>query len=226
MIENVTFPSRTGATVGAALALPAGDAKGPAVVLLHEWWGLNAHVRSLLARLADAGFVALAPDLYHGQIATNPDDARRLMTELQWSVALEEIAGAHKFLEGHPRAGAKVGITGFCMGGAGALATACNVPAFAAAVMFYGIPPAQYTPWATADVPPTQAHVSSRDPWVTVPAATAIRDALTARGRTFDLHVYDAEHAFVNDTRPDVYSPECAALAWSRMVAFFRTHLA
>jgi carboxymethylenebutenolidase len=226
MIENVSFPSPTGVTVNAALALPAGDAKGPAVVVLHEWWGLNAHVRTLLSRLADAGFAALAPDLYHGQVATNPADAHRLMTELQWSVALDEIAGAKAFLEAHPRAGAKVGVTGFCMGGAGALATACNVPGVAAAVMFYGIPPAHYTPWATADVPPIQAHVSSRDPWVTVAAATAIHDALSARGRTFDLHVYDAEHAFVNDTRPDVYSPECAALAWSRMLAFFRTHLA
>ena len=138
MIENVSFLSPTGVTVNAALALPAGDAKGPAVVVLHEWWGLNAHVRTLLSRLADAGFAALAPDLYHGQVATSPADAHRLMTELQWSVALDEIAGAKAFLEAHPRAGAKVGVTGFCMGGAGALATACNVPGFAAAVMFYG----------------------------------------------------------------------------------------
>jgi carboxymethylenebutenolidase len=225
MVEQITFPSRAGATVTAALSLPAGSGPAPAIVVLQEWWGVNAHIRSLLDRLAAEGFIALAPDLYHGQIATDPAVAQRLMTELKWTDALEEIAGAKTWLEAHPRTNGRVGITGFCMGGAGTLVTACNVPGFAAAVAFYGIPPAAYTDWSTADVPPLQGHFSSSDPWAKADLAAGIRDALAARGKAMDLHIYDAEHAFVNDTRPEVYNPECAKLAWSRMVAFFHTHV-
>jgi carboxymethylenebutenolidase len=194
-------------------------------VLLHEWWGLNGHIRSLLERLASAGFVALAPDLFHGQTAKDTADAQRLMTELKWSTALDEIAGAKAWLDAHPRSNRRVGVVGFCMGGAGALATACNVPGVGAAVAFYGVPPAAYADWEKADVPPIQAHFSATDQWARADFARAIRDTLTARGKTMELHVYDADHAFVNDTRPEVYSPENAKLAWSRMAAFFHEHL-
>ncbi len=225
MIEQVSFPSRTGATVTGALALPDGNGPAPAVVLLQEWWGVNGHIRSLVERLAAQGFIVLAPDLYHGQIATDPATAQRLMTELKWPVALDEVAGAKAWLDAHPRTNGRVGVTGFCMGGAGALLSACNVPGFGAAVAFYGIPPAQYTDWSKADTPPLQAHVSDRDQWVKVEAMEAVRDALAAHGKSLEMHVYQAEHAFVNDTRPEVYSPENAKLAWGRMVEFFHKHL-
>lgn len=225
MAENVSFPSRKGDTAHGVIALPPGDARAPAVVLLQEWWGVNAHIRSLVDRLAAEGFVVLAPDLYHGQTTRDASEAQRLMTELKWSVALEEIAGAQEFLKRHPRSTGKVGVTGFCMGGAGALLTACNLPGLSAAVAFYGIPPAQYVDWKGAETPPIQCHFSSRDQWAKAESAAAIRDTLAARGREFELHVYDAEHAFVNDTRPEVYDPESARVAWDRMVAFFRKHL-
>ena len=225
MAENVSFPSRKGDTAHGVIALPPGDARAPAVVLLQEWWGVNAHIRSLVDRLAAEGFVVLAPDLYHGQTTRDAGEAQRLMTELKWSVALEEIAGALEFLKRHPRSTGKVGVTGFCMGGAGALLTACNLPGISAAVAFYGVPPAQYVDWKGAETPPIQAHFSSRDQWAKAESAAAIRDTLVARGREFELHVYDADHAFVNDTRPEVYDPESARVAWDRMVAFFRKHL-
>jgi carboxymethylenebutenolidase len=200
-------------------------AAAPTVVLLHEWWGLNDHVRSLVDRLASSGFIALAPDLYDGTVARDPTEAQRLMNALQWPAALDVIAGAVSFLKSHPRANGRVGVTGFCMGGAGTFATACNVPGVSAAVVFYGLAPASYTPWESADVPPLQAHFSSRDAWAKADAAAAIRDRLVARGRSLDLHVYDAEHAFVNDTRPEVYHPEHARVAWQRMLGFFQKHL-
>jgi carboxymethylenebutenolidase len=225
MAENVSFPSRKGDTAHGVIALPPGDARAPAVVLLQEWWGVNAHIRSLVDRLAAEGFVVLAPDLYHGQTTRDAGEAQRLMTELKWSVALEEIAGAAEFLKRHPRSTGKVGVTGFCMGGAGALLTASNLPGLSAAVAFYGIPPAQYVDWKSAEPPPIQAHFSSRDQWARAESAAAIRDALVARGREFELHVYDAEHAFVNDTRPEVYDAESARVAWGRMAAFFHKHL-
>ncbi len=224
MTDNVSFPSRNGETVHGALALPPGDGPAPAVVLLHEWWGLNGHVRSLVDRLAAAGFITLAPDLFRGQTATNAADAQRLMTELQWSSALEDVAGAQAYLTSHPRSNGRVGVTGFCMGGAGTLAAACNLQGFSAAVAFYGIPPSQYVDWSKVTAP-IQMHVASRDQWVRVELATAIRDALASHGKPMDLHVYEADHAFVNDTRPEVYSPESAKLAWSRMVEFFHQHL-
>jgi carboxymethylenebutenolidase len=225
MIDSVTFPSRTGAPTAGVIALPEGNGKAPAVVLLQEWWGVNGHIRSLVERLSREGFIVLAPDLYHGTVATNPTDAQRLMTELKWSDALEEIAGAVNWLKADPRCDGHVGVTGFCMGGAGTLLTACNVPGVGAAVAFYGLPPAQYTDWKKADLPPIQAHFSATDPWAKPELATQIRDTVTARGKSFDLHVYDAEHAFVNDTRPEVYHPEHAATAWKRMVDFFHRHL-
>lgn len=227
MIENVSFPSRAGADVKGALALPPGEGRAPAVILLHEWWGLNDHVRSLVERLAAAGFVVLAPDLFHGATAPLDDSgkAQKLMSELKWSTALEEIAGAMRYLASHPRSTGKVGVTGFCMGGAGTLAAACNLPGLSAAVAFYGIPPAQYVDWDKADVPPLQMHVASRDQWVKPELAEAIRDRLAARGKHMELRVYEADHAFVNDTRPDVHHPENARLAWEGMVDFFRKHL-
>jgi len=225
MIDPVTLPSRSGAPTTGVIGLPEGNGKAPAVVLLQEWWGVNGHIRSLVERLSREGFIVLAPDLYHGAIATNPTDAQRLMNELQWPQALDEIAGALAWLKADPRSTGHVGITGFCMGGAGTLLSACAVPGFEAAVAFYGLPPAHLTDWKKADVPPIQAHFASTDEWARPERAMEIRDTLVARGKVMELHVYDAQHAFMNDTRPEVYHPTHAATAWKRMVDFFHRHL-
>lgn len=225
MADNIHFPSATGASVAAALALPAGNGPAPAVVVMHEWWGLNGHIRSLLDRLAAEGFIALAPDLYKGFIARNDKEAHAKMTELKWSEALAEVGGAIAFLKAHARSNGHVGVTGFCMGGAGTLAAACNLPGLSAAVAFYGLPPAEYTDWTKAATPPIQCHFSNTDGWAKPSLAAAIGDTLTARGRHFELFSYDAEHAFMNDTRPEVYNPDAATAAWGRMTSFFHKHL-
>jgi carboxymethylenebutenolidase len=225
MSEDVKFVSRDGSSASGALALPPGEGTRGGLVLLQEWWGLNGHVRDLVDRFAAEGFVVLAPDLYDGVSTTDPAEAGRLMTELKWPVALEKIAGAAAFLRAHPRCNGKVGVTGFCMGGAGTFVCAANVPGFDAAVPFYGLAPAQYVDWTTANTPPIQAHFSATDPWAKASLAEGVRDALTARGRVMELHVYAADHAFVNDTRPEVYSPDNAKLALSRAHAFLHTHL-
>ncbi len=226
MSEMIKLKARDGREFQAALALPPGQARSGAVILLQEWWGLNAHIQDLVDRMAAAGFVTLAPDLYKGEVATDADTAGKLMQALSWPEAAQTIGGALDFLKVHPRGNGKVGITGFCMGGAGALYCAANLPGLSAAVAFYGIPPANYVDWTKAETPPIQAHFSSRDQWAKAESAAAIRDTLVARGRTMELHVYDAEHAFVNNTRPEVYSPENATLAWGRTVAFFQRYLA
>lgn len=225
MIERITFAAEDGRTASGVLGAPGGDQPAGAVVLLQEWWGVNAHIASLVERLAAAGFLVLAPDLYEGRIATDAATASAYMTELKWPRAFEIVKGAAATLRAHPRCNGKLGVTGFCMGGAGALLAAATLAGFDAAVAFYGVPPAELTDWSTAETPPLQAHFSASDPWARVSRAEEIGAALKARGRGFELFVYEAEHAFVNDTRPEVYSPADAMLAWSRMVGFFHQHL-
>lgn len=223
MAEKVTFSSRSGAQASGELVLPAGDGKAPAVVLIQEWWGVNDHIRSLLDRLAAAGFVALAPDLYHGTVTRDPEEASRLLNALDKPRAVEEIAGAVSYLAGHPRSNGKVGVMGFCMGGALTFASAAMIPEIGAAVPFYGIPsPAP----SYADVSaPIMAHFASRDGWAKASDAEALQRQLQGLGKSMELHVYDADHAFVNDTRPEVYAPEAAKLAWERSVAFLSRNL-
>lgn len=225
MSENVSFLARDGGEATGAMAVPAGEGPVGAVVLLQEWWGVNGHIRDLCDRFAAQGFLVVAPDLYGGVSTADPAEAGRLMTELKWPAALETIAGAVAFLRAHPRCNGKVGVTGFCMGGAGAFVCAARTEGLSAAVPFYGLAPAAYVDWSTAETPPIQAHFASRDAWAKAELAEAVREALTARGREMELHVYDADHAFVNDTRPDVYSEENARLALSRAAAFLHRHL-
>jgi carboxymethylenebutenolidase len=220
-IEKVTFASASGEAAG-YLALPAA-AKAPAVVLVQEWWGVNAHIQSVLGRLAEAGFVALAPDLYHGVVATDAGEAGKLMGSLDWGRALAELGGAVEYLRGHARSNGKVGMLGFCMGGALTFKSATVVPGLGAAVPFYGVPDPS-TDYATVTAP-VLAHFATRDEWAKPEAAKAIQAGMAARGQSMRLEIYEADHAFCNDTRPEVYSPDNAKLAWTRSVEFLHHHL-
>ncbi|HSN98217.1 MAG TPA: dienelactone hydrolase family protein [Candidatus Nanopelagicales bacterium] len=223
MADKIAFRSKSGGEASGELALPAGDDKAPAVVLIQEWWGVNDHIRSLLARLTEAGFVALAPDLYHGTVTKDPNEAGRLLAELDKPRALDEIAGAVSYLASHPRSNGKVGVMGFCMGGAFSFAAAATIPELGAAVPFYGVP-APAPDYAEVRAP-ILAHFAARDGWAKPSDAEAIQRQLQALGKAMELHIYDADHAFVNDTRPEVYAPEAAKLAWDRSIAFLREQL-
>jgi carboxymethylenebutenolidase len=224
MTTRISFPSKHGTTIEGELAEPAGSGKVPAIVLVQEWWGVNDHIRSLATRLAAEGFLVLAPDLYHGTTTKDAGEAGELMQALDTVAAVDDIAGAAAHLRKHARANGKVGVTGFCLGGALSFASACHVEGLSAVVPFYGIPPEDKVDW-TKVTAPIQAHVATRDAWVTVAKAEAVKEKLAAAGKAVELCVYDADHAFVNDTRPEVYAPDAAKLAWSRMVSFFKTHL-
>jgi carboxymethylenebutenolidase len=221
---RVEFETRTGKKASGELAVPAAAGKAPAVVLIQEWWGVNDHIRSLLERLAEGGFLALAPDLYHGKVTKDPGEAGRLMTALDHAQALQEIEAAAQYLQGHERAGGRVGVMGFCMGGMLTFRAAETISDFFCAVPFYGAPsPAEYN--VSKVRAPILAHFATRDGWAKPEVAEQIQKNLTARGGSMTLHLYEADHAFVNDTRPDVYSPENAKLAWERSLAFLHTHL-
>ena len=227
MTTRVSFKAKTGGDVSGELAEPSNGSAGkaPSVVLIQEWWGINDHIRDLAERLAKEGFLVVAPDLYHGRVTTDAAEAGKWMTELDTLVSVQEIAGAVAYLKEHPRGNGSVAVMGFCMGGALAFASACHVDGLAAAVAFYGIPPADKVDYAKVTAP-VMAHFAKQDDWATVAKAEDIKKQLDARKHPMELHAYDAQHAFCNDTRPEVYDEKNAKLAWERSVAFLNKHLA
>ena len=222
MSQRVTFPAASGEASG-VLFVPDGEGRRPAVVVIHEWWGVNDQIQTIAQQWASEGFVALVPDLYHGVLASNADEAAAMMQKLNFPRALKEIAGAVAMLKDHPRSSGKVSVTGYCMGGALSFATAASVPGLAAVVAFYGLPPG--ADWSRVDAP-IQAHFALEDDWATVDGAKAIQEALAKHERQMELHVYAAKHAFCNDQRPDVYNADACAQAWARAVQFVRDHSA
>jgi len=219
--EKIEFQARTGVPAAGEMALPEGTGKAPGVVVIQEWWGLNDHVRSIMKRLAAEGFVVVAPDLYHGKTVplSKSDEAAKMMNALDWPLALAEIAGAVEKLRTHPRCSGKVSVMGFCMGGALTLATACSVPNLTAAVPFYGVP--QDADWNNLKAP-VLAHFALQDQWAKPEIAKGIQEKIKAAGGSMELCLYEADHAFFNDTRAEVHSPENANLAWERTIAFLK----
>jgi carboxymethylenebutenolidase len=225
MTTTVRFGAKGGSEVTGELAEPSGTAKGPALVLIQEYWGINAHVKSLVDRLAEDGFLVVAPDLYHGKIAKDAAEAGKLMTELDTGAAVQEIGATVAYLEEHPRGNGKVGVIGFCLGGALTFASACHLPGLGAVVPFYGVPPADKVDYSKVTAP-ILAHFAKNDAWASVDKAEAIKKQVEAAGGSMQLEVYDAGHAFVNDTRPEAYDEKSAKLAWQRSVDFLKKHLA
>jgi carboxymethylenebutenolidase len=193
----------------------AGEGR-PALLVLHEWWGVNAQIRAVVDRFAKEGFVAFAPDLYRGQVAETPEEAQRLVVtgdKAQWIADLKRAVAAMQ-----PR---KVGVVGFSIGGAFALTTAALIPEVRACVPFYGIPRPE-----SGDLTRIRARVLGHYARVDAYYSPERVDELEATLRQADvattLYRYDAQHSFFNEQRRDVYSPENATLAWDRTLAFLR----
>jgi carboxymethylenebutenolidase len=220
-MTRVTFPSSVGESSG-YLEEPSGSGRGPAIVVVHEWWGANEQMISLAKKWAAEGFLALVPDLYHGKVVPigQSDAADAAMQALDFPKAIQEIAASVAFLKNHERSNGKVVVTGYCMGGALTLATAVNVRGLSCAIPFYGLP--GDLPWEKVDAP-IQAHFATIDEWATVAGAEKVKAGVPT---PMELHVYEAQHAFCNDQRPEVYNPEAAALSWQRAVAFAKQHTA
>ena len=194
----------------------------PGIVVIQEWWGLNDQICGVADRFARAGYNALAPDLYQGRVTQNPDEANHLMTGLDFPGAThQDIRGAVRHLQSMS---GKVGVMGFCMGGALTVAAAVHVPEAAAAVCFYGIPPKEFADPANIRIP-FQGHFANRDDWCVPSAVDALEAALNGSGAPAEIHRYDAAHGFFNERRADVYSANDATLAWERMTAFLAKHL-
>jgi carboxymethylenebutenolidase len=220
MTQRVNIPSPTG-SLSAVLMLPKGEAKAPGVVVLQEWWGVNSQLEAIAQKWADLGFVAIVPDLYHGKVVPigKSDEASAAMKALDFGKAVQEIGATVAFLKSHERSTGNVAVTGYCMGGALTLATAVNVRGLSAAVAYYGLP--GDLEWSKVDAP-VQAHFAKHDDWATVAGAEKVKAGVAS----MELHVYDAQHAFCNDQRPEVFDAEACAQAWDRTVAFVRAHTA
>ena len=212
-------PSR-GATT-AYVARPDTDTAA-VVILIQEWWGINDHIRDLAGRYANEGFICIAPDLYRGKLARDPEEAARMMHDLAIEDGVETIRAAIGEARREFSAG-RIGITGYCMGGTFALRAACEMDELAAAAPFYGdIPEEDVLKELKVS---TLFIAGERDAWINPEKVNTLKET----ARKYDLPVevvsYDADHAFFNDTRPQVYDAEAAADAWRRVLELFRARL-
>ena len=207
------------------LALPA-RASGPGVLVLQEWWGLVDHIRDVADRLARAGFVALAPDLYRGATATDPGAAGRLMMDLAIPGAVRDLdAAATALLSQSAMVGGTLGVVGFCMGGQLALLAGTKSRRIGAVVDCYGIHP-NVTLDLAGLAAPVLGIFAERDAFVPPVAARKLEAELRAAGKRSDFRIFPGvDHAFLNDTRADVYDAAAAERAWGLIVSFLRAEL-
>jgi carboxymethylenebutenolidase len=227
LTSDITFPSNGGTAQG-YLARPADGKPHPGVIVIQEWWGLNDHIKDIARRLAGAGFIALAPDLYHGKVVDEPNEAQKAAMALDRAEVAKDLRGALVALQGQADvAPKKIGVTGFCMGGGITLAFATQTGAeLGAIVPFY---PGGYDPTeddVRAIQCPVQLIFAGKDHSTPEAMRERLRQYLTDNGKTFDMIVYpDADHAFFNDTRPEVYDAAAAEDAWNRTVTWFERYL-
>ncbi|ETR76841.1 carboxymethylenebutenolidase [Afipia sp. P52-10] len=223
MGTSISYKRPDGKENGGYLA-SAGRSGAPGIVVIQEWWGLQDQIKGICDRFALAGFDALAPDLYNGVVVPyhDTDAAGKEMNSLNFMDATDQnVRGAAQFLK---RNGAKVGLTGFCLGGAVTVIGSTRIPELSAGVAFYGIPPEQAAKAVDVKIP-LQGHFANRDDWCTPQVVDAFEAGLKAAGKTYEFFRYDADHAFVNEQRAPVHDRQAAEQAWGRAVAFFNKHL-
>jgi len=223
MGERISFTSN-GHAVDGYLAKPAGP--GPGVIVIQEWWGLVPQIEHVADRFAAAGFVALAPDLFHGTTTKSPDQAAKLMMSLRIDEAASDLAGAIHYIAALSEVTAPaVGTIGFCMGGALSLYAASRNPEVGACVVFYGGHP-NVKPDLSALQAPVLGIYAGKDTFVSPAVVSALDQQLTALGKRHEFHTYPgADHAFFNDARPEVYDAAAAEDAWTRTLTFLRREL-
>ncbi|QWD78604.1 dienelactone hydrolase family protein [Polynucleobacter sp. MWH-Svant-W18] len=225
----IQFKRPDGQLLEGYLVEPAGSTDAPGVVVIQEWWGLDDEVKSVADRLAKAGYRALVPDLYRGKLALEANEAEHLMGDLNFGDAAgQDIRGAVQYLKA--TGSKKVAVTGFCMGGALTVLSACNVPELDGTVVWYGYPPLEYVD-AQAITKPMLAHWALHDDFFSISGVDSLEEKLQQAGVHYDFERYDAKHAFANpksDVRglpPLQYNEAAAKLAWDRTMEFLKKNL-
>lgn len=219
--DTLSFNTANGPTT-AYVAMPDEGSGSKAVVLIHEWWGLNDHIKDIAVRYVAEGFTAIAPDLYRGVVLTDPKDASKAMHDLSMADGIDTIrcamnAANETYGINH------FGISGYCMGGTFALRAACEIEDVSAAAAFYGdIPEEEVLSKLTA---PTVFISGKRDAWITPEKVAEMEDIASRHELPLDSIKYEADHAFFNDTRPEVYDETAARDAWAVVVGLFKEKL-
>jgi carboxymethylenebutenolidase len=216
-LETLDLTTSRGATT-AYVARPETPATG-GIVLIQEWWGINDHIRDIAGRYANEGYLCVAPDLYRGKVAADPEEASALMQALAIDDGMETIRKAIDAAKENYGV-QSFGITGYCMGGTYALRAACEIPELAAAAPFYGDIPEEEV-LAKLKVP-TLFIAGLRDAWINPEKVNGLKEAARKFKLPVEVVSYDADHAFFNDTRPQVYDADAAADAWRRVLEHFR----
>lgn len=229
MGKMISYQRPDGKNVEGYLAEPSGGASAPGVVVIQEWWGLNDQIKGVADKLAAQGYRALVPDLYRGKLGLDANEAGHLMNDLDFADAAgQDVAGAVRHLKA--TGSAKVGVTGFCMGGALTLLSAVLVPDMDAAVAFYGYPPLEFIDASRIKVP-LMAHWGIEDTAFPIAKVDELEQKLTAAKVHYEFHRYQARHAFANEEADSKgldmlrYDAALAEQAWKRTFAFFARHL-
>ena len=226
-MSQVTFTRPDGKECSGFYVEPTAGTQAPGVVIIQEWWGLTDQIRGVAERFAAHGYRALVPDLYRGQIGLDAKEAEHLMKGLEFADAAgQDVRGAVQHLKA---SSTKVGITGYCMGGALTLLSAVFVPEADAAVAWYGFPPLDYIDASKIKVP-LMGHFATDDAFFPIQQVDALEEKLKQAGVPYTFHRYDAQHAFANENNvnsplPIKYDPAAAETAWQRTVEFFGKHL-
>ena len=225
----ISYQRPDGQNVDGYLAEPRAARDIPGIVVIQEWWGLNDQIKGVADKLAAAGYRALVPDLYRGKVALQAHEAEHLMKGLNFGEAAgEDVRGAVQYLKAS--GSAKVGVTGFCMGGALTVLAAVNVPELDAAVVWYGVPPLDYVD-ASKIKAPLMGHWATQDTAFPIAKVDELEKKLGQAAVSFEFYRYDAKHAFANETADSKnlafirYDAAAAQLAWDRTMAFLDKHL-
>jgi carboxymethylenebutenolidase len=218
--RTLSFSTANGDTT-AYVATPENDQK-KAVIVIQEWWGLNDHIKDIANRYAAEGFIAIAPDLYRGKVATTSDDASKMMHDLSTEDGIDTIKNTIAAASGELGI-SHFGISGYCMGGTFALRAACELEGLSAAAPFYGDIPEE-------DVlknlrTPTVFISGTKDQWINTEKVAKLEDITERYELPLQSLKYDADHAFFNNTRPEVYDADAAQDAWAKVVGFFNDKL-
>ena len=222
----ITFPSN-GSDGQGYLAVPE-SGSGPGIIVIQEWWGLNDQIKAVADAYAQAGFVALAPDLYRGTVTTEPDEAGKLIMGLAMDQAAKDIAGAADYLGGRDEVTRGIGTVGFCAGGSLALWSATLSDRIVATAGFYPVLPWERMrpDWSNYAGKAAVIHCDEGDGGSGAPGVQLAKQAIEAAGGQVTLYDYPGtQHAFFNDDRPEVYHAEAAASAWARTLELFRSRL-
>lgn len=229
MGKTITIKRPDGKELQGYLAEPKNAKDAPGIVVIQEWWGVNRQIRDVADRLANAGYIALVPDLYRGKSTVEQEEANHLMNGLDFAdAASQDVRGAIQYLKSRA---SKVGCMGFCMGGALMILSAANNPELEAGVTFYGFPPLEYIDPTKIKIP-LQGHWATQDEHFKLETVGELETMLEKAGVELDFHRYMAPHAFANEDAVGTgrmptsqYDPVWAQQAWDRTLTFFGRHL-